>query len=263
MSMGLSARAFCYLAVLSVVLPGAAACSAAAEGPEQLQAVVQARYDFDPGSFTQGLEVAEDGTLYVGTGQEGESRVYRRTVEGDELVSAGLDPEYFGEGITRAGEHLWQLTWRNGVAIQRDAETLEETGRAGIDGEGWGLCARQDELIYSDGTSYLRRMDPETMQERERFEVTLEGSPVSGINELECVGGAVYANVFLTTDILRIDADSGAVTAVIDASGLENNAAPDPNNVLNGIAHIPGTDEFYLAGKRWPDLYRVSFEPAG
>ncbi len=251
-----------HLLRLALLLPVLlAACSDPAE-PERLTTVVQQRYGFDPASFTQGLEAAGDGTLYVGTGQRGQSRVYVRDLEGRELAGRQLEPALFGEGITRAGDHLWQLTWQEGVAIKRDAATLEEVGRTRIDGEGWGLCARDGEVIYSDGTSQLRRMDPDTLEERERFDVTLGGAPVDGLNELECVGGDVYANVFLSTDILRIDAASGEVTAVIDASGLPNNAAPDPNNVLNGIAHIPGTDEFYLAGKRWPDLYRVSFEPA-
>ena len=117
-------------------------------------------------------------------------------------------------------------------------------------------------MIFSDGTEELRRMDPETLEERERFAVTLDGEPVAGLNELECVGNDVYANVFTTTDIVRIDAETGEVTARIDASALPNNATDDPNHVLNGIAHIPGTDEFFLAGKRWPDMYRVRFTQA-
>ncbi|MDY5785315.1 glutaminyl-peptide cyclotransferase [Corynebacterium sp.] len=254
----------------AATLSSLASCAPAADpvdtvdaAPERLTAVVQQRLDFDPTSFTQGLEVADDGSMYVATGMVGESRLYRRTVAGEELANAPLDPAFFGEGVTRAGDHLWQLTWKDGVAIKRDAETLAELERVTVDGEGWGVCSRQDEIIFSDGTSKLRRMDPDTLAERERFEVTLDGSPVTGLNELECVGGDVYANVFLTTDIYRIDAATGEVTAVIDASGLPNNATPDPNHVLNGIAHIPGTDEFYLSGKRWPDLYRVTFEPAG
>lgn len=234
---------------------------------ERLRAVVQERYPFDATSFTQGLELADDGTLLVGTGQEGESRLYRRTLDvsgqdatAAELTSVDLDPEFFGEGITRTGDAVWQLTWQDGTAIRRDAETLEETARATYDGEGWGVCARGDELVFSDGSSELRRMDPETMEERERFEVTAGGAPVPGLNELECVGDAVYANLFTTTDIVRIDATTGEVTALIDASALPNNAESDPNNVLNGIAHIPDTDEFLLSGKRWPDLYRVTFE---
>lgn len=244
-----------------------AACTQPAEqaAPEQLVAVVKERYDFDPTSFTQGLEVAPDGTLYVGTGIEGESRIYRRSLDGAVLAAQDIDPAYFGEGITRIDDYVWQLTWQDNVAMKRDAETLAETGRATYTGESWGICARPeaDEVIFSDGTAELRRMDPATLEERERFTVTLGGEPVAGLNELECVGDAVYANIFTTTDIVRIDASTGAVTAVIDASGVPNNATADPNHVLNGIAHIPGTDEFYLAGKRWPDLYRVTFEPAG
>ena len=226
------------------------------------------RYPFDQDSFTQGLEVAPDGTLLVGTGQEGQSRLYRRTLDAAgsardaELASVDLDPQYFGEGITQVGDSVWQLTWQDGVALRRDADTLEATGRATYDGEGWGLCARDDELIFSDGSAELRRMDPDSLEERERFRVTSDGAPVTGLNELECVGDDIYANVFTTTDIVRIDANSGEVTALIDASALPNHASPDPNNVLNGIAHLPGTDEFLLAGKRWPDLYRVTFEPA-
>lgn len=233
---------------------------------ERLSVEVTGRYDFDETSFTQGLELAPDGTLYVSTGQEGESRIYRRTLEGEELASADIDKEFFGEGMTRTGDHVWQLTWQDGVALKRDAESLEELERTDIDGEGWGLCSRtsaqtgkDDEVIFSDGTAQLRRMDPETLEERSRIDVTLDGEPVNGLNELECVDGDIYANIFTTSDIVRIDAATGDVTAVIDASVLENNAVPDPNHVLNGIAHIPGTDEFLLAGKRWPDMYRVKF----
>ncbi len=231
--------------------------------PEKLTAVVQERYDFDDESFTQGLEVAPDGTLYVGTGQRGESRIYRRTLDGTELVSKDIDPEFFGEGITLVDDSLWQLTWQAGVAMRRDAKTLEELERVAYEGEGWGICYREDtdEVIFSDGSAELRRMDPSTFEERERITVKLDGKPVTDLNELECVGDEVYANIFTTTDIVRINADTGKVTAVIDASDVPNNAVVDPNNVLNGIAHIPGTDEFYLAGKRWPDMYRVRFAP--
>lgn len=243
-----------------------ASCASPSE-PERLTAVVRERLDFDPSSFTQGLEVAPGGGLYVGTGMWGESRVYFRGEDGTEGASASMSPELFGEGITLVDDHLWQLTWQDGTAFKRDPRTLEEIGRAHYQGEGWGICYREDagEVLLSDGTSRLRRMDPDTLEElddRGVVEVTEDGEPVAGLNELECVGGDVYANIFTTTDIVRIDADTGKVTARIDASGLPNRAGADPDNVLNGIAHIPGTDEFYLTGKRWPDLYRVSFEPA-
>lgn len=234
------------------------------EGMEMLTVSINETLPFDDSSFTQGLEVAPDGTLYVATGMNGESRIYRTTTEGKELASQDLAPEFFGEGITRVGDHLWQLTWQSNTAIKRDAETLDELERTSFDGEGWGLCHRQDagEVIFSDGTAELRRMDPDTLTERERFTVTRDGQPLEGINELECVGDDIYANIFTTTDIVRIDAKTGKVEALIDASGLPNNASPDPNHVLNGIAHIPDSDnEFFLTGKRWPDLYRVTFEP--
>lgn len=235
------------------------ACGSAPAPVERLTVEVVDVHPFDETSFTQGLEVDEDGRLLVGTGMRGDSRIYRSTVDGRQSDSQELDEEFFGEGVTRHGESVWQLTWQAGVALQRDADTLAEVGRAEYEGEGWGLCARQDELIMSDGTDRLRRVDPETFAERERFAVTLDGEPVTGLNELECVEGDVYANVFMDTDVVRIDAETGEVTAVIDAAGLANNAAPDPNHVLNGIAHIPGGDRFYLSGKRWPDLYEVRF----
>ena len=234
------------------------------EGTEMLTVSINETLPFDETSFTQGLEVAPDGTLYVATGMNGESRIYRTTTEGKELASQDLASEFFGEGITRVGDHLWQLTWQSNTAIKRDAETLDELERTSFDGEGWGLCHRQDagEVIFSDGTAELRRMDPDTLTERERFTVTRDGQPLEGINELECVGDDIYANIFTTTDIVRIDAKTGKVEALIDASGLPNNASPDPNHVLNGIAHIPDSDnEFFLTGKRWPDMYRVTFEP--
>lgn len=231
---------------------------------DMLTVKVDETLPFDDTSFTQGLEVAPDGTLYVATGMEGESRIYRTTTGGKEMASKDLDPTFFGEGITRVGDHLWQLTWQNNTAIKRDAATLEELDRAAFDGEGWGLCYRQDadEVIFSDGSAELRRMDPDTLAERGRFTVRYHGEPITGLNELECVGDDIYANVFTTTDIVRIDAETGHIEARIDASALPNNATPDPNHVLNGIAHIPGSDgEFYLTGKRWPDMYRVTFEP--
>lgn len=237
--------------------------AAADDTVERLGVEILATHPFDPTAFTQGLEVEPGGTLLVGTGQKGESRIYRTTVSGEQSHSHDLEDRFFGEGLTRHGDTVWQLTWREGVAFRRDAATLEEVGRVTYPGEGWGLCAREDELIMSDGTDQLRRLDPETFAERERFPVTLDGEPVDGINELECVGQDIYANVFMTTDILRIDAASGRVTAVIDASTVPN-AGPANSSaaVLNGIAHLPGTDRFYLAGKLWSDLYEVRFVPA-
>lgn len=228
---------------------------------EHLVPEIISTHSFDSTSFTQGLELDGD-ELIVGTGQYGGSRIYRSSVDGQESVSQSLDPEFFGEGITKSGDAIWQLTWNEGVAFKRDADTLEELDRVSYDGQGWGICSTDDALITSDGSSTLTFRDPETFAENSTVDVTLDGSPVGNLNELECVDGEVYANIFLDTDIMRIDPNSGEVTAVIDASKIPNNATPDTNNVLNGIAHIPDSDRFYITGKRWPDLYEVRFVPA-
>ncbi len=229
---------------------------------ERLGVEIVATHPADPTSFTQGLEVEPGGTLLVGTGRNGQSRIYRTTTSGQVSDEHQLEPTFFGEGLTRYDDVVWQLTWKSGVAFRRDADTLAELDRVNYTGEGWGLCSRDGELIMSDGTDKLRRLDPQTFAERERFPVTLQGRPVAGINELECVGDEIYANIFTRTDIVRIDARTGEVTGVIDASAVpDNGPADDPDAVLNGIAHIPGTDRFYLTGKLWPDLYEVRFVP--
>ena len=244
----------------------ASGLSAAAEAThevERLGVEVIARHPFDATSFTQGLEVTGD-KLLVSTGWEGKSRIYHTTVDNVQSNSQDIDRRQFGEGATQVGNVVWELTWRDGVAYKRDAATLAELGTAKYAGEGWGLCSFSDVVVMSDGTDELRFLDPDTFAERSRVKVTLSGTPASELNELDCVTGdngqrLVYSNVFLSTDIYRIDADSGKVTGIIDASTVPNNAASDPNNVLNGIAHIPGSDRFYVTGKRWPDLYEVRF----
>lgn len=235
---------------------------------EHLSVEIVDTHPFDDTSFTQGLEVDADGsTLIVGTGQRGESRIYRTTIVGQESDSHSIDADLFGEGITRHNDTVWQLTWQKGVAIKRDATTLEEIGRVNYPGEGWGICSFDDRLIFSDGTDELRVLDPDTFAEQQRIKVTRDGAPLEAINELECVtdpetgSETVYSNLFLSTDIARIDASTGKVTGIIDGSTIPNNAEPDPNNVLNGIAHIPNSDRFYVTGKRWPDLYEVRFVP--
>ena len=244
------------------------------EHVEHLVPKVIATHDFDSTSFTQGLEMQDADTVLVGTGWRGESRLYKRTLDGTELASVDLEPKFFGEGITQHGDDIWQLTWQEHTAIKRDARTLKEITRVEYPGEGWGLCAQDDALVMSDGTAKLRVLDPATFTERDRVTVKLHGKKVSRLNELECVGDSVYANVFGSTEIVRINLDEhstapvGTVTAVIDASGLENRAEPNPEHVLNGIAAVKNSagevveNHFLLTGKRWPDLYEVELVAA-
>lgn len=230
-------------------------------GIEHLRVAVQGTYKANPGAFTEGLEF-DGNDLLVSTGGYGTSEVYRTDLAGKRKAEARLDRKYFGEGITRTGDHVWELTWRSGKALKRKADTLEEIGSTTYSGEGWGLCSFPDRIITSDGTPQLRVLDPDTFVEKDRISVSTGSDPVDSINELACVGNEVYANRFPTSDILRIDAHSGKVTGIIDAASLDSHAPADPNNVLNGIARFPGRDTFLLAGKRWPLMYEVKFVPA-
>ncbi|GAA4889309.1 glutaminyl-peptide cyclotransferase [Saccharopolyspora cebuensis] len=216
----------------------------------------------DRSSFTQGLELA-DGLLYEGTGTHGGS-VLRATdpATGHVVREVGLPGEFFGEGITITGDRIWQLTWQEGVAFERDRRTLAELRRVEYEGEGWGLCFDGSRLVMSDGSDELTFRDPTTFAERGTVEVRAGGEPVDLLNELECVDGQVWANVWGSEEIARIDPASGQVTAVVDASGLLSPAERRGTDVLNGIAAVPGTDEFLLTGKYWPHVFRVRFVPA-
>lgn len=218
----------------------------------------------DREAFTQGLEIY-DGKLYESTGRNGSSFVTVSDLEsGAELRRVDLSAEYFGEGFTVAGDTAWQITWRDGVAFARDPQTLQEVRRVRYDGEGWGLCESPEHgLVMSDGSSTLTFRDPATFEETSSTEVTVDGKPVSNLNELECAeDGSVYANIWQTFDIARIDPDTGAVTAMIDARPLWDAMTADERagaDVLNGIASIPGSDRFLVTGKLWPTMYEVEF----
>ncbi|MFC7448116.1 glutaminyl-peptide cyclotransferase [Rhodococcus daqingensis] len=229
---------------------------------ERLRVEVVGERPHDRAAFTQGLEVA-DGELLEGTGLAGRSDLRAASLEtGAERLRVPLPEQMFGEGITVAGDTVWQITWRDGVAIARDRDTLAERSRTRYEGEGWGLCAQSDRLVMSDGTDTLTFRDPVTFESRGTVAVTLDGQPQDRLNELECVGDtAVYANVWQTQQIVRIDPDTGRITAVIDASGLLTDEESRSVDVLNGIAEVPGTDRFLITGKYYPRLFEVRFVP--
>ncbi|MEV0680965.1 glutaminyl-peptide cyclotransferase [Actinosynnema sp. NPDC050436] len=247
-----------------VVLVLSAACTGAPSGPEQPEKTekpetrveVVGTVPHDPEAFTQGLELV-DGVLYEGTGLAGRSTVRRvDPATGRVTRQVDLAPELFGEGVTVVGDKLWQLTWQNGVAIQRDRETLEEVKRVTYEGEGWGLCRDGDRLVMSDGTEELRFRDPVTFAETGRVTVRRNGIPLVRINELECVDGQVWANLWQQDQVVRIDPASGDVRATVDLAGIRPEGVPE-TDVLNGIAKVPGTDEFLVTGKNWPTMFRV------
>lgn len=236
-----------------------------AEPPRGLRVEVVRTAPHDRGSFTQGLEIS--GTeLLESTGLSGESWMSATDLTtGVERVRADLAAPLFGEGITVADDEVWQLTWRDGVAVVRDRDTLTERRRVPLDGEGWGICALDDALVTSNGSSTLTFRDRDTFEVRRSVEATAGGLPVGRLNELECAeDGHIYANVWPTDTVARIDPVDGR-TVTIDASELRTllpaDAAQDID-VLNGIAQIPGTDRFLLTGKYWPRLFEVRFVEA-
>jgi glutaminyl-peptide cyclotransferase len=224
-----------------------------------MRAEVLGTLPHDTQAFTEGLEL--DGTtLYESTGLEDKSSV-RIADPATAAIKKKTDlpTPMFGEGITLVGSKLWQLTWKDGVAIQRDKQTLAELKRVRYDGEGWGLCLDGKRLVMSDGTDELTFRDPDTFEQTGTVRVRSGDGPVTELNELECTPTGIYANVWKTDTVVRIDPRSGEVTATIDLGGLLPPAQRADTDVLNGIAAVPGTDEFLVTGKFWPKMFRVRF----
>ncbi len=214
----------------------------------------------DPASFTQGLEF--DGEyLYESRGRNGESALTEISAEdGTVLRSVSLDEEFFAEGLTRVDDRLIQLTWTSGVAFVYDIDTFELVEQFSYGGEGWGLCYDGASLFMSDGTSLISERDPVTFELIGAVEVTLGGIPVPQLNELECVDGLIWANIWRTDFIAVIDPATGQILAEIDASALADTFGDaGPPQVLNGIAYDEESDYMVLTGKYWPEMFAVDF----
>ena len=219
-------------------------------------------FPHDPAAYTQGL-LFHDGHLLESTGRYGESSVRRVDVPtGEILARVAVDSALFGEGLARVNTELVQLTWKAGRAFVYDAETLEVRREYAYDGEGWGLCFDGESLWMSDGSSALERRDPETFAVLATVEVTRGGVPRTRLNELECVGDHIYANVYQTDQIVRIDKATGAVLGELDLSRLplDVRRVGNVDAVLNGIAYVPETDVFLVTGKLWPKLIALRLE---
>jgi len=239
--------------------PGPPAGPRAERTAERLRVKVLSVRPHDPTAYTQGL-VWDHGTLYESAGLYGRSslrQVDPRT--GAVLRRFDVAPGFFAEGLALVGNRLLQLTWKEGVAFQYDARTFERTGEFHYEGEGWGLCDDGRRLVMSDGSDHLGFRDRRTFALLGGVDVRLDGRPATQLNELECVDGAIYANVWRTDEILRIDPAAGRVTAVIDAAGLLDPAAQEQADVLNGIAYDPEKKTFYITGKLWPKMFEVVF----
>lgn len=254
-------RTFLLALVLCVV---AASVIAPASGRRQTDIYqVLHFYPHDSRSFTQGL-VFVDGRLYESTGLNGRSSIRMVDVSsGKVLQKYDLPREYFGEGLTDWGSNLIQLTWKNHTAFVYDRFTFSVLRTFQYDGEGWGLTHDKTQLIMSDGTSYLRFLDPKSFKETRRVRVTDEsGSPVDKLNELEYVHGEIYANIWQSDQIVRIAPRTGKILAWVDLSGiLDKRELESSDAVLNGIAYDPTTNRLFVTGKLWPKLFEIRIVP--
>ena len=267
----------CTLVVLSLLGPvaltsptvslGSAACPVATRAPylpaDEVAPVYGYRtvrdYPHDSSAFTEGLVYA-DGILYESTGLNGKSSLRQVDLEtGKILHGKKLDSKYFGEGIAIVDNRIFQLTWQTGIAFVSDRHTLEPLTTFKYLTEGWGLTTNGDQLIMSDGTNRIFFRNSETFEAEKRVAVCDGNHPVTNLNELEYIDGEIWANVWQSDRIARIDPETGRVTGWVDLSGLlpaAEREAP-PVDVLNGIAYDAETDRIFVTGKYWTKLFEI------
>ncbi len=226
---------------------------------------IVARLPHDVSAFTEGL-FWQAGTLYESSGQYAKSNLRQVDPQtGKVLRRLEIPADDFGEGIALVGDRLIELTWKEHTAFIFALPSLKQIGSYSYAGEGWGLCTdASGRLLMSDGSATITVRDPDTFEIVRQFQVTLDGTPITQLNELEMVDGWLYANVWQTDYILRIDPFTGRVTAQIDAAGLLTPAektTAGADGVLNGIAYDSSAHNFLITGKLWPWLFVVQFVP--
>ena len=230
--------------------------------PVHYRVRVLERKSFDTNNFVQGLEF-HNNHLYVSSGLYGKSAVRRYTWPELALDTEKSLPDHlFAEGLTHMGERLLVLTWRARQLLILDRSSLDLLGSVELPGEGWGITHHGNTIYFSDGSHRLFHFNATGEGSLSVIEVTLAGKPVNRLNELEWIDGEIWANVWQSDSIVRIDPVSGHVTGVINLAGLLPKSDYSPGtDVLNGIAQHPDTGDIWVTGKRWPALFRVSLEP--
>ncbi len=222
---------------------------------ESLIVVVHGNVSHDSGAYTQGLEFHE-GRLFESTGLYGNSTLREVNLSSGSVIrSLDLNASEFGEGMTFVDDEIIQLTWQEGIAYRYQMDTFSIVANYTYEGEGWGLAYDGQQLIMSDRTDVLTLRNATTFEIEGTLNVTLNGDPLSKINEMEMWEGILLANVYQTEEIVGIDLNSGVVILHIDASGLR----PQGAGVLNGIAFDSSTQSLWITGKEWPMMYNVTF----
>lgn len=224
--------------------------------PTEYRAEIISTIPHDDEAFTQGLLIYE-GNFYESTGLYNNSTIRRVSMSGEVVQQVNLSGEQFGEGLAVVGGTLVQLTWKSGIAHLYNSTTLASAGNFSYSGEGWGLCNSESGLVMSNGSSQLSIRSSEDFSIIRHVNVTLNGTPLSQLNELECRGGQVFANVWYEDWLAIIDLETGVVTGRIDCSEIF--PQPASGGVLNGIAYDDANDTFWLTGKKWPITHEVRF----
>lgn len=227
--------------------------------PASYKATVVNSYPHDREAFTQGL-FYNDGVLYEGTGQESGSSLREVELETGKVIRQhNLDPSLFGEGIALYDDRIYQVTWQNKIGFVYKKSDFSLLNRLYYQTEGWGLTTLGDKLVMSDGSNILYFLDPDMFTVTSRLEVYDDGKKVDKLNELEYINGEIWANIWTTDLIARIDPVSGKVNSYVDLSMLFPEARRREVNadVLNGIAWDSISGRIFVTGKRWPLMYEI------
>ncbi|MBG0858055.1 MAG: glutaminyl-peptide cyclotransferase [Bacteroidales bacterium] len=227
--------------------------------PKRYGFKISGSYPHDRDAFTQGL-FYDNGLLYEGTGQEAGSSLREVELEtGRVRRQLNLGPSLFGEGITLYKDRIYQVTWTNKVGFVYDKSTFSQINKIYYHTEGWGLTTMKDRIVMSDGTNVLYIYEPEMFTVVSRIEVYDNERKVDQLNELEYINGEIWANIWMTDLIVRIDPATGRVIAYLDLKGILNDPGTDTSvKVLNGIAYDSSGNRIFVTGKNWPKLFEIS-----
>jgi len=239
-----------------------AACSRIVSQPAVLQANIVSTRPHDPEAYTQGFQLLPDGRLFESTGLYGKSSVRELDASTGAIKrKVDLPASVFGEGLAVFQDRLYVLTWREQKVFVLNPETFVVDEMLAYPSEGWGLTSDGNNLILSDGTSSLKIIDPKNFSVVRSVSVTENGQPLMNLNELEFVDRYIYANIYQTDRIVKINARNGKVVATLDLSSLRARL-PQPNQaeVLNGIAFDQVTGNFFVTGKNWPMIFEISID---
>jgi len=241
------------------VIPSVGISGRAAQIPVLSVKLVRA-YPHDPHAFTQGLEYY-GGYLYESTGIAGQSTLRKVALQtGAVLQKVSLPPQYFGEGLTILHGKIYQLTWLSKKGFVYDLHSFRQIGEFPYYSEGWGLTHDDKSLIMSDGTNKIRYIDPVSFSVTRTMEVYAGGEGVVNLNELEYIKGEIFANIWHSARIARIDARSGQVLAWIDLTSIVSKEQHSDEAVLNGIAYDKIGDRLLVTGKNWSKVFEIKLE---